>query len=431
MTRIKKKKKRVNKKKISIFIVIILIIITTSLVVIYKINNEKQIELQQEKLKEDINSHYNQYVKTNKEATIYTLNNLDYIETGKIGLNQELTLEDMEITYKDEYFKINTFDDEYYIYYKDIDIIEELSNIENDRYKNYIVFNENIVTKDNTSFYDKEGNLIYEFNQSFDLPIIIKQQGLYGVEFNNRLLYVKEEDVFEVKENKNTDQTNTSGIAVLNYHFFYDETLPSERAECNQIICLSTKKLKMHLDYIKENSFFTPTMEELEMYIDGYIKLPKSVVLTIDDGWRADIGSNIMAEYEINGTVFLMSKDHDPYAYKNEYIEVHSHGHNLHNQGICPGGQGGAIKCLEKSKLLEDLKASQEKLFGTTIFCYPFYEYNNYSIEVLKEAGYTMAFGGHKEAGNYKVKPGINKYKLPRYVIYNSTNVNDIKSYLN
>ena len=41
-------------------------------------------------------------------------------------------------------------------------------------------------------------------------------------------------------------------------------------------------------------------MKELEMYIDGEIQLPKSVVLTIDDGWRADMGSNIMAEYGLS-----------------------------------------------------------------------------------------------------------------------------------
>ena len=234
-----------------------------------------------------------------------------------------------------------------------------------------------------------------------------------------------------LKDNKNTDSVNTKGIAVLNYHFFYDASLASERSDCNQVICLSTDNLKKHLNYIKDNNIFTPTMEELEMYIDGYIQLPKSVVLTIDDGWRADIGSNIMAEYELNGTVFLTTLGHDPGAYKNEYIETHSHGHDIHKQGVCSGGQGGGIKCLDKAILLDDLGKSREKLFNTTVFCYPFYEYNNYSIEVLKEAGFTMAFGGYGEGGYYKVVPGINKFKLPRYVIYSYTSVNNIASYIN
>ena len=167
------------------------------------------------------------------------------------------------------------------------------------------------------------------------------------------------------------------------------------------------------------------------MYIDGYIQLPKSVVLTIDDGWRAKIGSEVISEYGLNATIFLMSKYYDPRNYQNEYIEVHSHGYDIHNGGLCPGGQGGEIKCMERTKLLADLNASREKLDNTTYFCYPFYEYNDYSISVLKEAGFTMAFGGYYEGGKAKASPGINKFKLPRYVIYNYTTANNIANYIN
>lgn len=430
----RKSKKKINKIKLTTFIIatITIIVVIVSLIFIsFEKNKEKELQLKQEKLQEEITKHYNNYVITNKESDIYAKEDEAYKKIGKIGTGQELTLEEKEITYEDEYLKIITFEKEYYIYYKDVDTIEKLNINQNNRYKKYIPFNENIKTKNNTNFYDEEENLIYTLNESFEFPIIIKKEDIYGIEFNNRLLYIKETDILEKKEKNNTKEKNTKGIAVLNYHFFFDADKPGESADCNQSICLSTSNLKKHLNYIQDNNFFTPTMKELEMYIDGHIQLPKSVVLTIDDGWRADIGSNIMAEYKLNGTVFLMSNDYDPNPYKNEYIEVHSHGHDLHKQGICPGGQGGAIKCLNKEKLLEDLKASQDKLYGTTVFCYPFYEYNNYSIEVLKEAGYTMAFGGYGEAGNYKVKPGINKYKLPRYVITISTTANNIASYIN
>ena len=171
-------------------------------------------------------------------------------------------------------------------------------------------------------------------------------------------------------------------------------------------------------------------MKELELYIDKKIRLPKSVVLTIDDGWRADIGASVMSEYGLNATIFLITKEHPKSKFEMEYIELHSHGHNIHNKGACPTGQGGGIQCLPKATLLADLKTSREKLDNTTVFCYPFYEYNNYSIEVLKEAGFTMAFGGPNEGGKARVVPGIDKFRLPRYVIWNNTNVNNIKSYI-
>lgn len=426
----RKQRKRVNKKKVAIFISIVVVLISSIALVCYKINKNRMIELKEHNLKQDIMNHYNEYVITNKEANIYKLNNNKYIEVGKIKDKEELTLEKIDITYKDEYLKTTTFEEEYYIYYKDIDAIPELSK-KNPRYQKYIPFNKNIVTKEITNFYNEDGTMVYSLPQSFNLPIIINQKELYGIEYNNQLLYIKQEDILEIKENKNTNSKNTSGIAVLNYHFFFDSTSETERQKCNQIICISNNNFKKHLDYIKNNNIFTPNMQELEMYIDGYIQLPKSVVITIDDGWRAEIGSKILTEYNLNATVFLMSKAYKQIdLYKTEYVEVHSHGHDLHNPGICPGGQGGAIKCQEKSKLLEDLRLSREALDGTTVFCYPFYEYNDYSIKVLKEAGFTMAFGGYGEAGKYKVSPGINKFKLPRYVIYSYTTADQIKSYI-
>jgi len=270
----RKRRKKINKKKIIIFITIVLILITSIIAICYKINKDRITELKQNTLKQDIISHYNEFVITNKESSIYELNNNKYIEVGTIGKDEEITLDNIEVSYKDEYLKLTTFEEEYYIYYKDIDKTEKLSE-QNDRYKKYIPFNKNVVTKDETNFYNEEGALIYSLPKSFDLPIIVNKKDTYGVEYNNRLLYVKKDDVSEIKENKNTDSKNTSGIAVLNYHFFYDTSISGDAAKCNQSICLSTTNLRKHLDYIKDNNIFTPSMKELDMYIDGYIQLPK------------------------------------------------------------------------------------------------------------------------------------------------------------
>ena len=407
------------------FITIIIICIIAGFIVR---NNQLQNEmLRKEKLKEEILNHYNEYVVTNKNSEIYTLNNSKYQKSGKIVKGQELILEPKDITYEDEYLKVKTFDNEYYIYYKDVDIIETM-NLSDNRYKRYILFNKNVVTANTTNFYDEEGNLIYTLNQSFNLPIIVNKENIYGVEFNNRLLYVKKEDISEVIDSQNTKLTNTNGIAVLNYHFFYDESKQTERDDCNQYICKSKTGFKQHLDYIKNNNIFTPTMKEFEMYLNKEINLPKSTLITIDDGWRMQIGVDLLEEYQLNATVFLITSwwEEINFLNKYKYVEYHSHGDNLHNQGVCPGGQGGAIKCLDKKTLLEDLSLSRKKLNGTTIFCYPFYEYNNYSISVLKEAGFTLAFVG----GMKKATLSSDKYQIPRYVMYDQTTVEQLKSYI-
>ena len=234
----------------------------------------------------------------------------------------------------------------------------------------------------------------------------------------------------ETKYNYNTSLSNSSGVGVFNYHAFYDEKDAEERRNCNTAICHSKAQFKTHLDYFKEHNLLTLKMEELEYYIDGKIQLPKSILITIDDGPKTKIAVDMLTEYKMYATIFLVTSWFDETSYyKTDYIELHSHGHNLHNGGDCPGGQGGAIKCFPREKLLEDLRESSKELGGSKYFCYPFYEYNSYSISVLKEAGYTMAFAG--EYGDMLTKVGMNKYIIPRFVIMTHTTIKDIDDYLN
>lgn len=419
--------KRKNNKK-QLILGILFIVIILALVGYFYIanrNNENRKKDNDKVLYNEIIMHYNEFVKTNKEATLY---NDEYQEAGKIGNNIEISLNDMQIDKDTRYFSIKDLGG-YYIKYQDVDKIEELSEVD-DRYKNYILYNKNIVTSDKTSFYDEEGNLVYEFNKSFDLPIIINDSDNYGVEYNNRLLYIKASDVKEIKENYNTDKTNTSGVGVLNYHAFYDEKDPEATANCNTSICHSKAQFRTHLEYFKENNILPLKMKEVEMYIDGKVQLPKSVLITIDDGGREKDGIDLLTEYKMYATIFLVTSWYEPSDYyKTEYIELHSHSHNMHNQGECPTGQGGGIQCLSEKEVQNDLRISREKLNNTTYFCYPFYEYNEYSIKMLKEAGFTMAFIGESNYSDNLVHVGSDKFRLRRFVIVTYTTISDLNKY--
>lgn len=416
-------KKKKTKKILIISLSILLILLIISLIYYLDKDHKEQIRLdnikKEQEMISNIKSHYNNIVKTNKESNIYNSNE-EII--GVIGNNVSLSLDDTLINKDTKYFKVKDFEDTY-IEYNDVEKIDSLTIYDN-RYKSYIVFNENIITKDTTSFYDKDNNLIYKFNNTFYLPIIIKEDNKYGVEFNNRLLYINSDDVVETKYNYNTDIKNSTGVPVLNYHFVYED----DDNSCNEIICHSATQIKSQFSYIKDNDYFTPKLSELEMYIDGKIQLPqKSVVLTFDDGGRAEVAKKYVDMYELNATLFLITGWFDKEQFESKYFEVHSHGDKLHYGGECPGGQGGEIKCMEHDKLLADLKLSREKLNGSTYFCYPFYEYNNYSISVLKEAGYTMAFAGAYANGYARVKVGADKFRLPRHVIVSNTSLDYFK----
>lgn len=424
-------KKEKNKKRVNIIIIIIVILLIGTIItglMLKAANERKKVEIKNNQLAENIGKHYNNYVVTNKETVLYTYTDKKYQEVGTIAKEVELSLKEEKIDYHTIYFKITNLPNEYYISYEDVTPIDEIS-IKSDRYKKYIPYNKNIITKDKIKLYNSKNELIYSLPEKLNTPIIINDDNFYGIEYNDELLFIKNEDIEKIEENKNTNKNNTKSIAVLNYHFFYDENDPKEVTDCNQEICHSKTLFKSHLNYIKENNIFTPTMEEYELYMNKKINLPKSVLITIDDGWRMGIGIDLLEEYKLNGTVFLITSwwENDIDFINNfEYVKFHSHGDNLHNPGVCPGGQGGAIKCLTKSKLLDDLALSRKKLNGSHIFCYPFYEYNDYSIEVLKEAGFTMAFAGN----NRRSVPEDNKYAIPRYVMTNTTTVYELKSYI-
>ena len=178
-----------------IFLVLGIILIFISTLVGIKINNDKKEQQKIEKEKEirikienkikEINSHYNTYVKTNKESILYELKENNYVESGKINKNIEIELEETKIDENTTYFKIKNLN--YYIKYNDVEPIEKI-NI-NDRYKKYVLFNENVVTKEKTTLYNENG-YAYEINESIDLPLIIKDKDKYYVEYNNTLVRI-------------------------------------------------------------------------------------------------------------------------------------------------------------------------------------------------------------------------------------------------
>ena len=419
----KHRKEVVNEHAVIIFIIFVLLMLAV-LLWLLKLDNRRKINLKKTTV---VTTKYS-YMKFGTvvyDAKLYIKNNEKYQEYGKIYKNVKLEFSKLD----NNYFLIKGFDDNIYIKASDVVKIDSIDNV-SDRYKNYIMFNENIITKDKVSFYDIDGNILYTIDKSYEFNVFIKDEDRYGIVYNDRLLFVKKSDVSSVKASNNTDKKNSSGVGVLNYHFFYDEANEEDAKGCKEEICVSKSQFKDELDYLKNNNILAITTRELEWYIDGGINLPKSVLITIDDGGRTSIAVSLLGEYKDYATIFLITSWFDPSNYyKNEYIELHSHTDNLHNTGVCPLGQGGGIKCLDRKTLLEDLTKSREKLNGSTVIAYPFYEYNDYSIDILKEAGFTMAFAGESSNSDNLVHVGSNKFRLPRFVMVNYTTHDDLNRY--
>lgn len=417
MVRIRRK----AKKRLLVVLIIILFLAIVFGGAGYYFYRTEQIEKENtKKLIEKIKGYYSEIVEIKKDSTLYELKNDKYVEVGSVSLGERFSLDECDIDENTKYFKLKELG--YFIEYQNVKKVDSLIQRDN-RYKKYLLFNENMVTKDNVKLY-RDGKVIYTLNKGIEEEIILKDDNGYYIEYFDELFFVNKDDVLEVKQASNTTEEEASGVPVTVYHFIYLDGDTS----CNEAICHSEHQIKEHFNYLKENNFFTMTTTELRLYLEGKLRAPKkSILITIDDGARAWNFVPILEEYEINATLFLISGWYEKERFASNYLELASHTHNLHTPRVCPGGQGSPLKCLNKDELLADLRLSREILNGTEAFCFPFYEFNDYGISALQEAGFKMAFiGGYRKAVR-----GDNLFKIPRIPLTDYTTLSQYASYIN
>lgn len=414
-----------KKKGIIILLSIIFILIVIGILLFVNYQNEQKELKEQQRLEyiESIKNNYSKYVVTKKETKLY---NSKKEEIGKINSGVKISLKEKDINdIKDDYFELELFDN-HYIFFEDVEPIEKLDE-KDDYYKNYIVFNENCVTKEKTIFYDSNFNYLYEVNTDVNLPIYIKEDEFYGVEYNNELIYLKKDEV-KVEKVNNTNEKNAKSIPILLYHFFHTH---NKYEDWTTVISLRADKFENQLKYLKDNNFMTLKLRDLELYVEGKVQIREnSVVLTIDDGDSTvfSLAYPIIEKYGVNATVFaITSRDLNMLSKQTGFVEIHSHTHDMHITNRCSGGQGGLFKCVDYNQGLEDLKKSREVLNNTTYLAYPFGEYTDLSIKLLKDAGYRMALTTNY--GNAKV--GDDLYLLPRIYIYNEYSIETFKRLVN
>jgi len=217
-----------------------------------------------------------------------------------------------------------------------------------------------------------------------------------------------------------------TSIAVLNYHFFYDE----EKEVCSESICSKTKDFEEQLKYLKDNNFKTLTMQEFYDWHIGKIELPKkSVLITVDDGaFGTDTHlPRLLEEYDAKATLFLISGWWSVSKYTLGNLELQSHTHDLHhNNFVRDGKKGIKTLMLTKDEIKTDLQLSKQTLNNPIAFCYPFYAYNDTLVSAVKEE-FKIAFAG----GNKKATRQSDIYKIPRYPIYKTTSLAAFKNIVN
>lgn len=426
------KKRKLKKWVYLLFVLIILAIggVIAGIMIHNKKEEERRIA-EEKAIIENITSHYHEHSKIAKDTTLYEKIDNEYKEIGTIYKDVNVDLTEEEIKLDTKYFHIKDLD--YYVSFEDL--LEGEEQEKDTRYKNYLPFNINIVTKDSFTMYVGDEKLI-TLNKEMEFPVIINNfENKYYVEYNDMLVNIKKDEVSKTKDNKNTDKKNQSKITTLAYHRVYE---PTDKCT-DAYVCMKKANFDKQMKYLKDNNYFTLNMDEMYMYMKGNLQIAKGVVITIDDGLLFKAADEVLDKYGLNATLFVATG-----AYKNyeqfkglKAIENQSHTHNLHRNYVCTPNtsysQGGAILCMSKANIVADLKKSVEILeVEPKAMAFPFYDYNDNAIAAVKEAGFKMAFVGRAGVMGKATPKVTNLYKIPRMTVWEESimSFNEWKSYL-
>lgn len=210
----------------------------------------------------------------------------------------------------------------------------------------------------------------------------------------------------------NITTKKAAGVPVLMYHFFYDKDAGEKGKDANY---MEIHDFESQLSYLSENNYYFPTWAELNNYVAGKSCLPEhSIVITVDDGDESffRLAAPVIEKYNVKVTSFVVTSWIENSDYLKQYsasgkIIFQSHSHDMHKAG---SNKKGAFLSLSEDDALADLKASTSFIGDSTVFCYPFGDYNDKCVEILKKAGFSLAFTTEYS----RVRPGQNPYELGR-----------------
>jgi peptidoglycan/xylan/chitin deacetylase (PgdA/CDA1 family) len=235
---------------------------------------------------------------------------------------------------------------------------------------------------------------------------------------------------------KTTIDTSVPGVVVLMYHHLL-ESIENKKFRNNAAV-ITPEQFAAQMKILHDNKYHVIQLPTLKQYVMRNIKLPaRSVVLTFDDGYESNFryAAPVLRRYHFKATLFLMTGpmnqkpdtfnpdklNYVSWAELPKYSDVfdyQSHAHNFH-------------RLMEKkswfvaqplSAVKNDIHTLKQLTHGTYI-AYPYGQYNPYTIDIVKQEGFHLAFTTHQG----RVYPGSPLYELPRYGVYPYTSLKEFK----
>jgi len=256
----------------------------------------------------------------------------------------------------------------------------------------YLAFEQMIAEGSTVNFYHLDRTPAFSIDAvDTDIQIYMQDDDHFYVSYLDTHFLVAREDVALI-DNPNS-LPETTAIPVLMYHFFCN---PADGVECRNNNWLERDHFAEHMQYLQNNDFTTLMMIDVERFLNRDVRLPEqSVVITIDDGHPTvfEYAYPILIETDQIATVFAITHFNRDWEtlLLSDHLELHSHTHDMH-RGHCDTGLGGIMQCIDFDEGVADLNLSRSILNDTTVFAYPFGDFNDHTRTMLEETDFTLAF---------------------------------------
>jgi peptidoglycan/xylan/chitin deacetylase (PgdA/CDA1 family) len=224
-------------------------------------------------------------------------------------------------------------------------------------------------------------------------------------------------------------QVNTIayGIPVITYHHLLRND--ENRRFRNNREVVSVEQFAAEMKMLSDNGFKTLTLGELDEYLNKKLQAPKkSVVITFDDGYLSNYiyAYPILKQYHFRATLFAVAHfiNNQPDTFNpdklnfiswqeikghSDVFEVASHTYDMHHLDKHHKG----FLVVKSPELVKNDLIAARNIFHSRYFAYPYGQYNKITIQLLREAGYRLAFT--EMPG--RIVPSSPKFELRRNAI--------------
>ena len=238
-------------------------------------------------------------------------------------------------------------------------------------------------------------------------------------DFNEDLSYGKGDTVVIPLKWKNKGGLTDDGfqvVPILCYHRFNDD--------CTNPMCMPRSAFERQMSYLHENGYRTISLEQLFSFLAYREAIPrKSVIITIDDGYRSvyDNAYPVLKKYGFTATLFIYTEfvgvsknalgwDHLAEMKANGF-EIGSH--SVSHADLTKRREGeddDAYRTRIKKELAVSKRTIDKKLQqNTAFFAYPYGRFNDLVIDLTKQAGYRSAVSVRRGSNPFFANPFVLK----------------------